>query len=141
MRNLVVDSSVCMKWAFEEEGSEIARRILTDYQNDKILLFSPAIWEYEIVNALASAVHRKKISPLKSTNYLNLFIQSKPQIISLSDLLKPCLENTNRYQISAYDSAYVTMAKENKMLFISADEKLVRKIKDSKTAILLKDYS
>ena len=140
MRKLVVDASVCIKWAFNEEGSEMARQMLQDYRDNKILLVSPDLWEYEITNVLASAVKRKKISSTQSFNFLELFLESKPEMVSISDILNHCLENAQKYEISAYDSAYVTLAKENNMVLISADDKLVAKVNNPKIAILLRDY-
>ena len=137
MKKFVVDASVCLKWVFEEEDSEKARIIQKDFQDNKILLVVPNLWEYEIVSALSSGLRRKKITFSQAKLFLKTLMQAKPEIVTISNLLDECLENTKKYDLSAYDSAYVTLAKEDKMVFISADNKLVSKINDTKIAITL----
>lgn len=141
MMQFVIDASSCLKWAFEEEDSETAKRILDDYQNRKILLLSPDIWQYEITNALASAVLRKKILQRKATQLLAVLLEVKPEQVSVDSILKFCLKNAIRYHISAYDSVYVTLAERSHLRFITADDKLVRKIKYPKLVLHLKHYS
>lgn len=140
MKKLVVDASVCLKWVFEEEDSDKARILLKRYKEDKYILVAPDLWEYEIVNALATAVRRKKINPSKSRLFLKLILKGKPETIPLSTILPKCLENAQKYEISGYDSAYITLAKENKIFLISSDDKLVEKVADKNLAVLLKDY-
>ena len=66
MRKYVIDASTCLKWVFVEQDSEIALRLLSDLEQNKVLLVIPSIWHYEIINALSSAVKRKKITHAKS---------------------------------------------------------------------------
>jgi predicted nucleic acid-binding protein len=137
MKKVVIDASVCLKWVFEEEDSDKARNLLNLSENKKILLLAPTIWEYEIVNGFASAVVKEKLSFDKSKKLMGLVLEAKPEMISISDLLSECLSNSKKYDISAYDSAYVTLAKENKIILISADAKLVKKIDDPEIATTL----
>lgn len=137
MKKLVVDASICLKWIFEEEDSPKARLLLQKQEQKEILLFVPQLWEYEIVNGFTSAVLRKKVSYSKAKKLLKLILEAHLEIISMSDLLRKCLENAKKYQISGYDSAYVTLAKENKILLVSADGRLVEKVNDKKIAISL----
>lgn len=141
MKKIVIDASVCLKWVFEEEGSEKARFLLKQQEQNKLLLLVPELWEYEIVNGFASAVLRKKISFLKAKQLLTLVFKANLEIISIGGSHIKCLENANKYQISAYDSAYVTIAHENGILLVSADDRLVAKVGDKKLAISLKDFT
>lgn len=140
MRKVVVDASVCLKWVFEEEDSEKARNLLTLSEKRDILLVSPEIWEYEIVNGFASAMLKDKLSYLQSKKLLGMVLEASPQIISTHDLLLKSLENCHKYRISAYDSAYITLALENRIILVSADEKLVKKVSDSNVAITLTKF-
>jgi len=130
MKKVVVDASVCLKWVFEEADSEKARDLLTLSEKGDILLFAPEIWEYEIVNGFASAMLKNKLSYAKSKKLLRLVLRAKPQIISTHELLLKSLENCHKYRISAYDSAYITLAVENGIILISADEKLAQRVSD-----------
>ena len=139
MKKLVVDASVCLKWVFEEEDSEKARFLLKQQEKNELLLFAPELWEHEIVNGFASAVLRKKVPFLTAKKLLKLILEANLEIISMTDLLAKCLENAKKYQISAYDSAYVTLALENGIVLVSADDRLVTKVGDKKLVISLKE--
>lgn len=133
MKKLVVDASVCLKWVFEEEDSEAARSLLAERENGTLLL-APSLWEYEIINALVVAVRRKKITSRTSNDLFVALWEAKPELIGLSDQAKPCLENAKRYGVSGYDSAYVTLAKENRIVLISSDARLIRSVNDPSVA-------
>ena len=132
MKKLVVDASVCLKWVFEEEDSEKARFLLKEQEKNKLLLLVPELWEYEVVNGFASAVLRKKVPFLMAKKFLKLVFEANLEIISMSNLLVKCLENAKKYQISAYDSAYLTLAAENGIVLVSADNWLVQKVGNKK---------
>ncbi|MBI2613256.1 MAG: type II toxin-antitoxin system VapC family toxin [Candidatus Levybacteria bacterium] len=141
MRKVVVDASVCLKWVFEEKDSEKARNLLTLSEKGDILLLAPEIWEYEIVNGFASAMLKNKLSYVQSRKLLRMVLKASPQTIATHDLLLKSLKNCHKYKISAYDSAYVTLAAENRIILISADEKLVQKVNDPNAATTLDLFS
>ena len=140
MRKVVVDASVCLKWVFEEEDSEKARNLLTLSEKGDILLLAPEIWEYEIVNGFASAMLKNKLSYAQSKKLLKMVLAAGPQMISIHELLLKSLENCHKYKISAYDSAYITLAIENRIILVSADEKLVQKVSDQNVATTLTGF-
>lgn len=139
MRKFVVDASTCLKWIFDENDSLIARNLQREFENNKVLLVAPNLWEYEITNALASAVRRKKISLNKSKAALKALLEARPEIMEITILLEKCLTNAQKYDLSAYDSAYVTLAIESEIPLISADDKLVSKINNHHIAVSLTD--
>lgn len=138
--NIVIDASVCLKWLFIEDDSPQALSILRDCEAKKITLLAPSLWEYEMANALATAVARKKTTLSKSLKFLKFFLKSKPQLLSIADEYKMCLILAKKYQLSAYDSSYLTLAKAANTALVSADVKLVRKVADTRLAIGLKEY-
>lgn len=141
MKKIAVDASVCLKWVFEEEDSEKARSLLTLSEKGDILLLAPMIWEYEIVNGFSSAILKNKLSYVQSRRLLRMVLKAGPQMISTHDLLLKSLENCHKYKISAYDSAYVTLAAENRIILVSADEKLVQKVSNPNVATTLARFS
>lgn len=141
MKKVVVDASVCLKWVFEEEDSEKARNLLTLSGKGDILLLAPEIWEYEIVNGFAQAMLKNKLSYVQSKKFLRMVLEARPQMISIHDLLLKSLENCHKYRISAYDSAYITLAKENRIVLVSADEKLAQKVSDPSVVMTLTMFS
>lgn len=141
MRKVVVDASVCLKWVFEEEDSEKARNLFTLSERGDILLLAPEIWEYEIVNGFASAILKNKLSYALSKKLLRMVLKASPQMISTHGLLLKSLGNCHKYRISAYDSAYITLAVENRIILVSADGKLVQKVSDPNVAVTLTRFS
>jgi predicted nucleic acid-binding protein len=138
----VVDASTCLKWIFEDEiYSSQSLSLQKDYLSGKIVLIAPSLWSYEITNGIKSAVSRNRIDTNQGLSLLHLLIKSKPETFPMDDLLPECLENATRFQISVYDSAYVTLSHVNNIGLITSDEKLVRKITTSPLPILLRDYS
>lgn len=141
MIKVIVDASVCLKWVFEEEDSEKARSLLTLSEKGDILLLAPEIWEYEIVNGFASAMLKNKLYYSQSKKLLRMVLEARPQIISIHELLLESLENCHKYRISAYDSAYVTLAVKNKIILVSADEKLVQRVSNPNVAMMLTKFT
>jgi len=141
MRTFVVDSSTCLKWVFEdEEDAIIAKKILLDYLSGNVMLVAPNLWVYEVANGIRSAVLSKRISEEKSHQLLDLVLKAKPALFPMEQIMGGCLINSNKYQISIYDSSYLTLAKQHRVKFITRDEKLVKKLEDLDITVLLKDY-
>lgn len=137
----IVDASTCLKWIFDDEiYSQQALVLQKDFLSGKIVLIAPSLWSYEITNGIKSAISRNRLTTNQGQSLLNLLIKSKPDTFSLDDLLPECLENATKFQISAYDSAYVTLSRVNNISFITSDEKLVNKITTPPFPILLKNY-
>ncbi|MBI2310143.1 type II toxin-antitoxin system VapC family toxin [Candidatus Collierbacteria bacterium] len=139
--NIVIDASVCLKWLFAEEDSSAALSILKASEEKKVTLLAPLLWEYEIVNALVTAVARDKITFSNSLKFLKFFLKSKPQLLSIADEYKLCLTLAKKYQLSGYDGSYLTLAKAANTALVSADAKLVRKVADTRLVIGLKEYA
>lgn len=140
MKTFVIDASVCLKWIFEEKESTLALKILKDFGDQEIDLVAPSIWEYEVANVVISSRKKGELSTFKAKQFFEFLQRNKPNIISISDLMDKCIHNAVVFNLSAYDSAYVTPAKENKIVLISADDKLVAKINDSRIVISLNSY-
>lgn len=141
MKTFVIDASTCIKWVInDEENHKIAKIILNDYLDGKISLVAPNLWVYEIANGLKSAVLNKRISEFKGKELLNLLLISKPGLLSIEPTIQTCYEISCKYQISIYDSAYLTLAQDIGVSFITADMKLVSKLKAlRKNAIIFLD--
>lgn len=142
MKTFVVDSSTSLKWVFRDEiYSREALNLQEKYLEGTINLIAPDLWLYEIINGLRNA-HLKKSS--LSTKSLNLklteLIDSSPNLMNISDLSGFCLKYSFRYNISSYDSAYLTLAHAYGLTLITADDKLATKINDPTLAISLKEF-
>ncbi|KKR86687.1 MAG: hypothetical protein UU32_C0012G0005 [Candidatus Woesebacteria bacterium GW2011_GWB1_41_10] len=141
MKTFVVDSSVCLKWVLDDEiDTEPAKELQKRYLNEEINLIAPDLWFYEILNILKSTKLRKPSIPNKSleTRLLDL-LQSSPSLIDMSELGPQCLKYAINLGITAYDSAYITLAHAHGFTLITADNKLASKINNPELVISLKD--
>lgn len=138
----VVDASTCLKWVFNDEiFSDQAMVLQKQYLTEKIALIAPTLWLYEITNGIKSATLRSRIPSTKSQLLLRLILKSKPDIVSMENVLVECLENAINFGISAYDSAYVSLAKINNIPLITSDQKLMNKLLTNVKMVYLRDYA
>lgn len=137
----IVDASTCLKWVFIDEiFSDQAIQLQKQYLLGKINLIAPNLWSYEITNGIKSAALRSRIPFAKSKSLLKLLLESKPETVSMEEVLIECLENAIKFGISVYDGAYVTLAQINNIPLITSDQKLVNKVSSSVKIVYLRDY-
>jgi predicted nucleic acid-binding protein len=127
---VVVDASVVLKWQFDDEGCvSQALALRSDfYLRGAIRVIAPQLLTYELANGIAVAARKKRISPDKAaeamSNLLGLGVELK-EVEPLS-----YLELALRYNLSAYDAAYVALARSEKCELWTGDRALYQAIKD-----------
>ena len=62
MNVAVVDASVALAWVMPDEQGELEAEVLRAHQERRIGLLAPSVWEYEVANALRSAVRRGRVA-------------------------------------------------------------------------------
>jgi len=86
----------------------------------------PSLWPWEMVNALAVAVRRKRIDPDNATAFLELLsgfdfrIAGAPPVGELARIGALAA----RYQLTAYDTAYLDLALRLALPLATLDEAL-----------------
>jgi predicted nucleic acid-binding protein len=86
----------------------------------------PAVWKLEIVNVLVVAERRKKLMPEKSAKFIR-HLQDFSITVDLEGLdhvFSTVLEQARLYQRSAYDAAYLELAKRRGIPLATKDEPL-----------------
>ncbi|MBI2105489.1 type II toxin-antitoxin system VapC family toxin [Candidatus Woesearchaeota archaeon] len=133
--NLVIDSSVVIKWFSDEEDTKKALKIREDFLNGKNIIAVPDIQIYEIANALRYNKHITKEEVIKYADSLidiGIII-----VIPTAEIIKSSIEIAFEYNITIYDACFISLAKDLNFDFITADEKLYQKIETLKFARLL----
>jgi len=88
---LVLDASVALSWCFDDEATAATREVLRRLQTDSAV--APSLLPLEIANVLALAERRKRISPGRTAEFVELIdslvIEIEPQSSSrvLHDVL------------------------------------------------------
>ena len=139
-KTFVVDASVCLKLLLEDEVySQEAVELFKGYRDSKIKLISPNIIIYELANAIRTMFLKNKTNTEKAITYLKRLLKIFPNIVQMDDVVDICLKNALKYNISVYDASYITLAIGNNITLVTADDKLVKNVSNSKLAISLKD--
>lgn len=128
MSQLVVDSSVAVKWFVAEPYSTEARRILNDYQIGSLTLLAPdlinaeignIVWKKQLFQGMAAADAQLVIDTFRT-----LPLRQTPTAMLLDSAYRLAV----RHQRTVYDMLYVALSIQEACQFVSADEKLVNAI-------------
>lgn len=131
MVNLVIDSSVAIKWFVVELNSVDARRILDDYQTGLVFFSAPdliyaevgnIVWKKQTIQGLSAADAQDIISSFRAINF---------NVTPASDLLEDAYQLAVKYQRTVYDSLYLALSLREQCQLITADERLVNSVTSS----------
>ena len=126
----IVDTSVVVKWAVAEEGSDLA---LPLFGGDVV---EPDLLRSELANALLKKVRREEITPLQAIAAFAEIVSSLT-FVPTPTLWQRALEIALTLDHPAYDCGYLALAEVSGMKVITADQRLVRGCKGTKFAQLV----
>lgn len=127
----VVDASVALKWQFEdEEATGQATALLQDFVCGKNELISLALFTYEIINAINTAINKKRIGEEAGHRAINYLTSLGVELRSFGDLVGPTFFMARQYNLSTYDCAYMALAEKEKCDFLTGDKKLFNAVKN-----------
>jgi predicted nucleic acid-binding protein len=130
MTNLVVDSSVVVKWFVHEALSAEAMAILDGFQAGYWEFLAPDLLHAEIGN-IAWKKHMLRGLPAADANRIVTSFRRIPfTLTSTADLLEDAYGLAVQYQRSVYDMLYVALSRRERCSFVTADEKLANSLKD-----------
>jgi predicted nucleic acid-binding protein len=106
----VVDSSIALTWCFEDEATQAADALLVRLTNDGA--YAPSLWPLEVLNALAMAQRRGRITSEARQERLALLhalpitldAETAEQAWTITNLL------AERHALTLYDAAYLELA-------------------------------
>ena len=125
--NVVVDASVAIKWAFEENLSADAVQILTLNCD----LFAPDFIIVEICNTIWKKVRRNEI-PYHQSEPLLFHIRNSLTALFNTQILYPgFLHLSNALDHPVYDCVYLALAEAQGSRVVTADRRFYEKVKGS----------
>ncbi len=108
--NFVLDASVTVAWAFEDERGPYALSVLDALVDSEAMAAS--IWPLEVSNALVVAERRRRIEPADASRFAHLIL-TLPIVVEPVDRVR-ALDTTwrtaRRNELSTYDAAYLDLA-------------------------------
>lgn len=122
--SLVVDCSVTLPWFLEDERSKFTDDLLDAI--DRSEYWAPSLWRIEMLNGLLMAERRKRIdrpwriASVEQVARLNVRVDSAlPRVAAIGELAA-------RHGLSAYDAAYLELAKRQDFAMATLDRDLVK---------------
>jgi predicted nucleic acid-binding protein len=125
---IALDASVIAKWFLEEPKSSEALYYRDLHAQKKEIIIAPSILIYEMANFFR---YKKDFTEREIVLALESLENFKIEIFNLGfkDIIEAVLLARER-NITVYDSAYLLVALNFKCKFVTADEKLYKKVKD-----------
>lgn len=129
----VLDASVAISWALSDENEAAASAALIRADGDSFIV--PALWWFEIRNAMLMAERRKRITILETSKFLNDMAEMR--ITEDSSPNEPDLLRLARtHKLTAYDAAYLEIARRKAVPLATLDQALARAARAEKVSLI-----
>ncbi len=127
--NYVIDASVGIKLFVVEDLSEVADQLFDQLTAEPPAQFYvPDLFFIECTNILWKYVWRFDYPAENARQDVIDLRDLALTTVSTADLIKPALELALKYNITAYDASYVTLAEQLALPLVTADTTLVGKL-------------
>jgi predicted nucleic acid-binding protein len=136
-RRFVLDASVTLAWCFPEESTAYTEGVL-DLLAIGAEALTPAIWPFEVPNALLVAERRKRITNAQVTSMLQR-IASLPitvDSIRVDRAFGPILAAAREEKLKVYDAAYLELAMREGLPLATLDDQLRQGARSAGVALL-----
>jgi predicted nucleic acid-binding protein len=121
----VLDASMTMSWCFADESNPYSRRVLDSLLDSYAEV--PALWPFEIANVLAVNEKRRWLTKTASVEFLQTLSGLDIRIDRSFPMVdgKVLLPLVWRYGLTAYDAAYLELAKRKGLPLATFDKELI----------------
>jgi len=129
VKRIVLDNSVVMAWAFEDEADAYCERVLNALREFQAL--APPIWPLEVANALWVAERRKRIKRADALRFVRLLQDLPIEVVDSPrgrDVEKLYLLAAD-HGLSAYDASYLALALSEALPLATRDAGLRKALK------------
>ncbi len=142
MKEVVVDTSVVIKWLVPQPDSAKAHDILDAYENNQVSLLAPDLLYAEVGNVIWKLQRFQGISQADAIDLLHIFQSINVLITPSVTLLNDAYQIASTHQRTVYDSLYIALSLRQGCPLITADEKLANSVRSSFPHVLtLSDWS
>ena len=121
MPPFVVDASMTLSWCFVDEVTPYSRAVLAALETTYAVV--PALWPFEVANALALAERRKRITQEGIADFLET-LQRLPIQVERREAFwvwQATIALARDYRLTAYDAAYLELAKREQLSLATLD--------------------
>lgn len=141
MNAAVLDTSVIFKWIHQDSEDDIdAALLLRDaWLGGALEIHVPELLVYELANALR---FKKSLEPAGAHAVLSGFWSLGLELHPVDEAIsRSALQLAHRFDISAYDAAFLALALELSVPLFTADRTLHRKAGGGRSVILLSEIT
>jgi predicted nucleic acid-binding protein len=137
-QRIVVDANLCIALIIPLAYSDAAAKQWLYWEMNRVQMYAPLLWEYEVVSALRKAIAVGLISKRETETALQRLLilgveRSTPDV----DLHRSALQWAEHINHPvAYDSQYLALAETLEADFWTADKRLIDSLKNKKLAWL-----
>lgn len=139
MSEIVVDTSVVVKWYIPERHHEQARLLRDAYLDGRFDLVAPALMPFEAINALKYSGHYGGNRLEEASNSLGKY---GIELVPFNEI-GPLAAVANDLDVTVYDASYIALAQELDTSVYTADETLLDELEGgySELAAHIRTYS
>jgi predicted nucleic acid-binding protein len=125
IKRMVLDASVAVAWCFEDENTHFTEGLL-DLLSAGTEVLTPAIWPFEVANALLVAERRKRITVAQVTALLRSMAGLPIMVESIETryAFEQILSVARQQNLTEYDAAYLELALRAGVPLATLDEKV-----------------
>jgi predicted nucleic acid-binding protein len=122
---IVLDSSVALAWVLPDETSSRADRLLAKASRESVF-WVPALWWYEVANALTAAQRRRRLTEADRARAIELYgtLPVRTDAALDAHALWRFQVLAEEHGLSAYDAAYMELAQRKGLRFATFDGRL-----------------
>ena len=131
MNALVIDASIAVKWVVDEQGTPEALVL-----RQKAKLIAPELLVAECANILWKKVQRNELSEEEALLAARLLQGAEIELLPTRSLFEAATRLSIELDHPAYDCLYLALAVENECRFVTADERFLRKLGQSRRSTL-----
>ena len=136
---VVVDASVALKWAFDDEDSvDAAVALRDDAISGAFEMLAPSLWLYEVGNAVVTGVRRSRLTEQAGSNIFENLIRMGVRLVDPEP--SDCVRLALRYGLSGYDASYVALAISLDVPAWSGDRAMGAAVGDDNVVSWIGDY-
>jgi predicted nucleic acid-binding protein len=120
----VLDASITLAWFFEDEADPYADEVQGSLAEAEAAV--PSLWHLEVTNAVLVGERKKRTTEAKTTEFVSL-LSSLPITVDEQTgarAFKDTLKLARAQNLSAYDAAYLELAKRRDFPLASLDQQL-----------------
>ena len=133
MTTLVIDASIAIKWVVEEVGTPQALAL-----RQKARLIAPELLVAECANILWKKVLRDELAEEEALLAARLLQAADIELLPTRSLLEAATRMAIALDHPAYDCLYLALAVESDCQFVTADERFLRRLEQSRGAASLR---